>query len=93
MKLILRLVGIAAASLFGLQGAAIAAESAETVILLTNHWIGYTALVIFVVAYALVMAEEFTHLRKSKPVLLAAGIIWGMIAYMYVSNGLTHAAE
>jgi len=93
VKLILRLVGIAAASLFGLQGAAFAAESAETVILLTDHWIGYAALVVFVVAYALVMAEEFTHLRKSKPVLLAAGIIWGMIAYMYVSNGLPHAAE
>jgi NhaD family Na+/H+ antiporter len=26
------------------------------------------------------MAEEFTHLRKSKPVILAAGIIWALIA-------------
>jgi NhaD family Na+/H+ antiporter len=42
--------------------------------------VGITALIIFAVAYALVMAEEFTHLRKSKPVILAAGIIWALIA-------------
>ncbi len=60
---------------------------------LTAHWVGFAALGIFVIAYALVMAEEFTHLRKSKPVILAAGIIWGMIAMIYVGEGMTHAAE
>jgi len=49
--------------------------------------------IIFVVAYGFVMAEEFTHLRKSKPVLLAAGIIWAMIAVVYANHGLPHAAE
>jgi NhaD family Na+/H+ antiporter len=29
------------------------------------------------------MAEEFTHLRKSKPVILAAGAIWAIIAIAY----------
>ena len=28
------------------------------------------------------MAEEFTHFRKSKPVILAATIIWVVIAYV-----------
>ena len=28
------------------------------------------------------MAEEFTHYRKSKPVILAATIIWVLIAYV-----------
>jgi NhaD family Na+/H+ antiporter len=60
---------------------------------LTTHWVGYTAIVIFVIAYLFVMAEEYTHLRKSKPVILAAGLIWGLIAYVYASHGLTHAAE
>ncbi|MCP4699566.1 MAG: sodium:proton antiporter [Gammaproteobacteria bacterium] len=60
---------------------------------LTSHWVGYAALAIFVVAYALVMAEEFTHLRKSKPVILAAGIIWGLIAAIYASHNIPHAAE
>ena len=33
------------------------------------------------------MAEEFTHLRKSKPVVLAAGLIWVLIAYFYTGHG------
>jgi NhaD family Na+/H+ antiporter len=60
---------------------------------LTATMVGYAALLIFVLAYGLVMAEEFLHLRKSKPVIFAAGLIWGMIAYVYVQNGLPHAAE
>lgn len=60
---------------------------------LTQHTIGYAAIIIFVLAYALVMAEEFTHLRKSKPVILAAGIIWAMIGWIYVDRGFDHAAE
>jgi NhaD family Na+/H+ antiporter len=61
---------------------------------LTSNWVGYSALGIFIVAYALVMAEEFTHLRKSKPVVLAAGLIWLLIAYYYTTHhGDPHAAE
>ena len=55
---------------------------------LTYHWAGFSALAIFVFAYALVMAEEFTHLRKSKPVVLAAGLIWGIVAFAY--SGTPH---
>lgn len=50
---------------------------------LTATGIGYTALAVFGLAYLLVMAEEFTDLRKSKPVILAAGVIWGLIAFAY----------
>jgi len=60
---------------------------------LTSHMAGYIALIVFVIAYGFVMVEEFTHLRKSKPVILAAGIIWAIIGWVYASNGLTHAAE
>lgn len=60
---------------------------------LTNHIVGYLALLLFVVAYALVMSEEYIHLRKSKPVILVAGIIWAMIGAVYVSHGIPHAAE
>jgi NhaD family Na+/H+ antiporter len=76
-----------------LPGAAWAAAETGTNINLTAHWVGYTSLALFVIAYAFVMAEEFTHMRKSKPVLLAAGLIWGIIAYVYAGNGMTHAAE
>jgi NhaD family Na+/H+ antiporter len=60
---------------------------------LTTHPVGYAALVIFAIAYLLVMAEEFTHLRKSKPVILAAGIIWAMIGITYANQGFTHEVE
>jgi len=54
---------------------------------LTNSTVGFFAIAVFVIAYIFVMAEEFTHLRKSKPVILAAGIIWGAIAWTYQANG------
>ncbi len=60
-----------------------AAEVIEKPLDLTSSTVGYAAILIFVVAYLFVMAEEFTHLRKSKPVILAAGLIWGMIALVY----------
>jgi NhaD family Na+/H+ antiporter len=60
---------------------------------LTGHWIGVASLLIFFIAYVIVMAEEFTHLRKSKPVMLAAGVIWGLIGWVYVSHGIDHTAE
>ena len=50
---------------------------------LTATTVGILAISIFVLAYALVMAEEFTLLRKSKPVIIAAGVIWALIAWTY----------
>ena len=60
---------------------------------LTQHWAGYLAVGLFVLAYAFVMTEEFTHFRKSKPVILVAGLIWGVIGWVYASKGIPHAAE
>jgi len=60
---------------------------------LTSHGIGYAALLIFGIAYSLVMLEDVVHLRKSKPVLVAAGMIWAMIGYYYTQNGMSHDAE
>ena len=70
-----------------------ATDASHNFIELTDHAVGYIAIIIFILAYALVMAEEFTHLRKSKPVILAAGVIWGMIAAVYASHGMPHAVE
>jgi len=60
---------------------------------LTASGVGIMAIAIFIVAYLFVMAEEFTHLRKSKPVIIAAGVIWAMIGWVYTSHGFDHAAE
>ncbi|MCB1686390.1 MAG: sodium:proton antiporter NhaD, partial [Pseudomonadales bacterium] len=60
---------------------------------LTTHWVGVASIAIFVFAYGVVIVEEFTHLRKSKPVMLAAGIIWALIGYQYAGVGPGHEAE
>ncbi|MFC0118115.1 sodium:proton antiporter NhaD [Pseudoalteromonas xiamenensis] len=62
---------------------------------LTNNIIGFISIGIFCFAYVLVMLEEKIHMRKSKPVLVAAGIIWALIGYYYATHGmseLTHEA-
>ena len=76
-----------------LPGLTLASTATAEKLDLTSHPIGYAALAIFVIAYLFVMAEEFTHMRKSKPVILAAGLIWALIGYIYVSHGITHTAE
>jgi Na+/H+ antiporter NhaD/arsenite permease-like protein len=48
---------------------------------LTQSPIGYVALAIFVLAYAFVVMEERLDLKKSKPVMLGAGLIWALIAW------------
>ena len=60
---------------------------------LTTSWVGILSIVIFVAAYTLVILEEQLHLRKSKPVLLAAGLIWILIAIAYGGHDMPHAVE
>ena len=69
-----------------------AAEHGETTVhaaqnLTATTW-GYLSLALFVLAYLLVIFEEQTHLRKSKPVMMAAGVIWILIAITYKQVGI-----
>lgn len=54
------------------------------------HWAGILCLFIFVGSYAAVLAEEYTHMRKSKPVLLGAGLIWITIGIIAPQYGVDH---
>ncbi len=60
---------------------------------LTQSWFGYAALSIFVVSYILVIFEEPLELRKSKPVLMAAGLIWALIGFAYTLHGVPEVAK
>lgn len=75
----------------------LAAAATEVKLLdLTTHWVGYAAIALFIFAYALVVVEEEIHMRKSKPVMVAAGLIWAMIALVYAQQPDTayhHTAE
>lgn len=50
---------------------------------LSSGFVGFAAIAVFIGAYILVMLEDVLHLPKSKPVVLAAGLIWAMIAFAY----------
>ena len=71
----------------------LASEGHNATLDLTHSWVGFSAIVIFVVAYILVILEEKLHLRKSKPVLLAAGLIWILIALFYNTQEISHVVE
>ena len=60
---------------------------------LTGHWTGITALVVFIITYGLIVSEENIHLRKSKPTIVAAGIIWALVAVAYIQHGQESATE
>ena len=83
---------IAAMWILLFPGAARAMESAAGLDL-TSHWTGYLALLIFVTAYVLVIFEETTHMRKSKPVLMAGGLIWLLVGIAYSQAGKSDAAH
>ncbi len=51
----------------------------------TKSYYGFIALGIFTIAYLFVIGEEAVHMRKSKPVIVAAGIIWALVAMAYTS--------
>ena len=60
---------------------------------LTDHWVGFSALTVFFLAYLLVVLEEVIELRKSKPMMMAAAIIWVSIAVVYKKMGASSVAE
>ncbi|MDT8421633.1 MAG: sodium:proton antiporter NhaD [Desulfuromonadales bacterium] len=59
----------------------------------TTSGYGLAAIAIFAGAYLLVILEEQLHLRKSKPVIVAAGLIWIIVALAYNRAGLPEVAH
>lgn len=81
----------ASAALMLLSPQALAASAGQ--LELTNSAVGFICVAIFVLAYALVMGEEKLHMRKSKPVLVAAGLIWMLIGWVYIQHGIPGVTE
>ncbi len=76
-----------------LPGLVLASETGGTLQDFTDHWAGWLAIAVFITAYGFVIAEENLHLRKSKPTIVAAGVIWVIVALVYNAHGDTHTAE
>ncbi len=68
-------------------------EASAVITDLTGTGMGYLAVFFFVAAYSLVVFEEKLQLRKSKPVMLAAGIIWVLVAIVFQQMGRPEAAH
>ncbi len=59
----------------------------------TSSQLAILSLIIFIVAYFFVVTEELTHLRKSKPVVISAGIIWALVGCIANTKGLTQTLD
>ncbi|AXX87465.1 sodium:proton antiporter NhaD [Malaciobacter marinus] len=70
--------------------AAFASSSASTTQIpdLTMTWIGFASLIIFVIGYYFVAAEEKYHIDKAKPALFIGTFIFILIAIYYALNDL-----
>ncbi|MCB9981566.1 MAG: sodium:proton antiporter NhaD [Rhodospirillales bacterium] len=55
-----------------------------------THPAALLCLVVFILSYIAVLMEEYTHMRKSKPVMLGAGLIWVIIGVIAPSYGVDH---
>lgn len=66
------------------------ASNAQSFHYLSNNWVGFVSVFIFCIAYILVILEDKIHLRKSKPVMMAAGLIWLLIALHLHGAGQSH---
>jgi Na+/H+ antiporter NhaD/arsenite permease-like protein len=76
-----------------LSNSAMASETVATHLDLTQSWVGIASVVIFVAAYFFVILEEKLHLRKSKPMLLAAALVWVLIALAYARQDMPGVVE
>ncbi len=81
------LTGLLATILALMPSFAFASGGDGEILNLTTTTYGIIALILFTIAYTLVIGEEFLHLRKSKPVIVAAGIIWALVGFAYASHG------
>ncbi len=75
------ILGAAFASPVWAAGGTPATES-----LTTSLW-GWLSIAIFCVGYIFVVVEEKTHLKKSIPMMIVAGVIWTLIAIAYRLQG------
>ena len=55
---------------------------------LTTTWVGIASLVIFVIGYYFIAAEDKYHINKAKPALFAGTLIFMLIGIYYAMNGL-----
>ena len=51
-----------------------------------NSWVGYASLLLFLIAYILIIFEEKIHLKKSKPIVLVGCFMWLLIGIYEIKH-------
>ncbi|HUH42796.1 MAG TPA: sodium:proton antiporter NhaD [Sulfurimonas sp.] len=63
-------------------------ESVSALPDLTFTWVGFASLIIFVIGYYFVAAEEKFHIDKAKPALFTGTFLFILVALYYAINGM-----
>jgi len=58
---------------------------------LVGTWVGIVSLIIFVIGYYLIAAEEVYHINKAKPALFIGTFIFMLLGFYFYINGLDTA--
>ncbi|MCK5902080.1 MAG: sodium:proton antiporter NhaD [Cocleimonas sp.] len=85
MKILKIILTLFVSSTLGMIPIEVFASEGVTPSNLTTTSYGIWAVIVFFAAYSLVIAEEQLHMRKSKPMIVGAGIIWILVALAYIS--------
>ena len=67
------------------------AQGEEVARRIIPHWGSWLALAVFGFSYVFVVLEERTHLRKSIPMIMAAGALWMLVAISPASADVSEA--
>ena len=81
-----------AAALLSMPALASGAAEAVKHLDATTTLAGYLAVFVFAIAYIVVVLEEKLQLRKSKPMLIGAGLIWLLVGLVSKDHAATGAA-
>ncbi len=84
LKILMTLL-LSSVALFAASGASGTAEVAPDI---TMTWVGFACLVIFVIGYYFVAAEEKYEIDKAKPALFIGTFMFMLVALYYALNGL-----
>ena len=68
-------------------------KAVTTQINLTHHIVGYLSVALTIFAYIAAMSEDITELRKSKPMVLSAALVWFAICIYYALHGEAKTAS
>ncbi len=70
-----------------------AQETVNSQLDLTHHIVGYFSIALTVIAYIAAMSEDVIELKKSKPMVLSAALIWFAICIYYALHGQAKTAS